>query len=350
MFARWTDAFPIWKMFSLLGILLAILGACDKKDLGFKQSPVVYFPRLRPTYVQRHLSPAVSESSGIIQLKGNIWTLNDSGNTNDLFELDPVTGKLLRKVRVKNSANFDWEALTNDDTYVYIGDIGNNNGLRAKLRVYRLLKAQLEEPERRSILADTIEFYYPKHPKSPNPFLHNRDCEAMVSFGDSLYFFTKNRADEFTNLFSVPNQTGKWEALYKGNFDTYGIVTAASRDSSGSFLALLGYRTHPKWHARVPFVYLFWQYPKRDFFSGCSMRWDLRSRKQIEGITWRNSRPSEWLLSHEKAGAPSPGLYQLSLPLDTLTLTKGMAPRCALDSSILAIDTGKKLPEVSTRN
>ena len=328
-------------VYGLMLVLLFSTTGCNKEDWGYKQSPEINFPRLRLERLQPSLPLAVSESSGIIQVNGNVWTLNDSGNTNHLFEVDPIDGKLIRKVPITNAANFDWEALTQDDRFVYVGDIGNNNGLRAKLRVYRIPKEQLLEPGRKKFIADTVEYFYPDIPKNLNPILHNRDCEAMVSFGDSLYFFTKNRGDEHTNVFSVPNQTGEWEARYKGNFDTYGLVTAASTDQSGSSLILLGYRLHPKWRARIPFVYLFWNFPGSQFFEGCAKRWDLKSRRQLEGITWEGPELANWLISHEKAGAPSPGLYRVELPLAGLDSTSGVDAVCFFDSLTTSIDTGR---------
>ena len=328
-------------LLAIYGLVLPFILGCDKKDWGYKQSPDTYFPRLSLERLQPRMPLVVSETSGIIQVNGNIWTLNDSGNTNHLFELDPKNGELIRKVPITNAANFDWEALTQDDRYVYVGDIGNNNGLRAKLRIYRIPRAQLLDPNRNKFRADTIEYFYPEVPRNLNPFLHNRDCEAMVSFGDSLYFFTKNRGNEYTNVFSVPNETGKWEARYKGSFHTYGIVTAASTDQSGSSIILLGYRLHPKWRARVPFVYLFWNFPGSQFFEGCAKRWDLKSRRQLEGITWEGPKLSTWLISHEKAGAPSPGLYRVELPLTALDSTSGLTSQCLFDSLSSPIDTEK---------
>lgn len=332
---------------AILGLVLLFIIGCDKKDWGYKQSPDVYFPKLSLERIRPHLPLAVSESSGIIQIGGNVWTLNDSGNTNHLFEVDPLEGKLIRMVPITNAANFDWEALTQDHRYVYVGDVGNNNGLRAKLRIYRIPKVQFLEANRDRFRADTIEFFYPDFPKNLNPILHNRDCEAMVSFRDSLYFFTKNRGNEHTNVFAVPNQTGKWEARYKGSFDTYGIVTAASTDQSGSSLILLGYRQHPKWRARVPFVYLFWEFPGSQFFEGCAKRWDLKSRRQLEGITWDGPKLNRWLISHEKAGAPGPGLYRLELPLSKLDSTSSIAPHCLPTSDSSLIDTAKISQELS---
>jgi hypothetical protein len=58
----------------------------------------------------------------------DVWEayhLNDGGNTNEIFEIDKNSGKILNKIQT-NFPNKDWEAITNDGENLYIGDFGNN--------------------------------------------------------------------------------------------------------------------------------------------------------------------------------------------------------------------------------
>ena len=298
--------------------------ACTRKDLGFQESETVYYPRIHPDTIQPNLPPEVSESSGIIRLNGKIWTLNDSGNGNYLYELDENSGELLRSVQVKNGGNFDWEALAKDNTHAYIGDIGNNNGLRRELRIYRFPLSELADPLTFEIRVDTIRYALPDYPKSRNPLLHNRDCEALIAFEDSLYIFTKNRGNEFTDLYGIPNVPGVWIANYKGSYEVIGEITAASLDSTHTSLALLGYRYHPFLRAKVSFVWLFRNFPRRNFFAGKAQRWDLEARKQTEGITWVGGSPDRWWISYEKGRGIAPGLFELYLPIDAYTVSDSL--------------------------
>ncbi|MEM6630124.1 MAG: hypothetical protein AAF694_10655, partial [Bacteroidota bacterium] len=86
---------------SLLYVIFAFV-ACTKKDIGFQESPTSYYPRIHPDILHSQLPLEVSETSGIIRVNGNVWTLNDSGNSNQLYELDGISGQLLRSIRVKN--------------------------------------------------------------------------------------------------------------------------------------------------------------------------------------------------------------------------------------------------------
>ena len=84
---------------------------------------------------------AVAESSGIIASRthpGAFWTHNDSGNGPFLFAITRE-GKLLAEHAVGSVRNNDWEAIATDDAgNLYVGDIGNNDGKRDRLLVYRI--------------------------------------------------------------------------------------------------------------------------------------------------------------------------------------------------------------------
>jgi hypothetical protein len=49
---------------------------------------------------------------------------------------------------------------------------------------------------------------------------NNYDCESLLSYGDSLYLFTKRRSDMQTELFSLPKIAGYYTAR------SVGVLTA----------------------------------------------------------------------------------------------------------------------------
>src|SRR4051812_26285025 len=90
------------------------------------------------------LPAALKETSGLIYTDGGLWTLNDSGNSPAFYQIDESTGATLKTVNISNATNVDWEDLTADDTYFYIGDFGNNaSGDRTDLKIYRVLKSSI---------------------------------------------------------------------------------------------------------------------------------------------------------------------------------------------------------------
>ncbi len=81
------------------------------------------------------LCPQLDENSGLILLNDNFLTLNDSGGDPKIYVIDTVSGCINRTVVVANVVNHDWEALTMDTDYIYIGDFGNNSGTRTNLQM-----------------------------------------------------------------------------------------------------------------------------------------------------------------------------------------------------------------------
>ena len=84
------------------------------------------------------LNDTLNGTSGLILLNGKIITHNDSGILPNLYEIDSLTGLISRTIHVSNAQNVDWEDITADDNYIYIGDFGNNNGTRTDLKIYRI--------------------------------------------------------------------------------------------------------------------------------------------------------------------------------------------------------------------
>jgi hypothetical protein len=84
---------------------------------------------------------AIDESSGLAASRthaGVLWTHNDSGNGPFLFAITR-DGKLLGEYPVAVVRNTDWEAIAADDEgNLYIGDVGNNEGRRDRIAVYRV--------------------------------------------------------------------------------------------------------------------------------------------------------------------------------------------------------------------
>jgi hypothetical protein len=83
------------------------------------------------------LDDSLRESSGLNFFNGKLYTFNDSGNTSELFQIDPQSGKIQKKLQTK-LRNEDWESLTNDGEKFYIGDFGNNLGTRKDLKIYKI--------------------------------------------------------------------------------------------------------------------------------------------------------------------------------------------------------------------
>ncbi|MEL6590047.1 MAG: T9SS C-terminal target domain-containing protein, partial [Bacteroidota bacterium] len=80
---------------------------------------------------------SVDETSGLaVNGPNKIWTHNDSGGQNELYELDTL-GNLNRILTILNANLVDWEELAKDDVgNFYIGDFGNNGNARTNQKIY----------------------------------------------------------------------------------------------------------------------------------------------------------------------------------------------------------------------
>jgi hypothetical protein len=82
------------------------------------------------------LPSILKECSGMLSLGGGIFVAhNDSGNKPHLYIFHKDDNKNVRTVVVTGVKNNDWEELALDDTFIYIGDFGNNSGTRQNLMI-----------------------------------------------------------------------------------------------------------------------------------------------------------------------------------------------------------------------
>lgn len=138
--------------------------------------------------------PDITESSGIVASRRYpdlYWTHNDSGDGPRVF-LFGLDGRVRAKITVAGAQALDWEDIAAGPgqrrgvTYIYAGDIGDNNQARKEVQVYRFPEPSVEGPPPR---AETLRFRYPDAA---------HDAEALLihpSTGD-LYIVTKARGND----------------------------------------------------------------------------------------------------------------------------------------------------------
>ncbi|MCW5900033.1 MAG: hypothetical protein KIT10_12260 [Flavobacteriales bacterium] len=272
---------------------------------------------LAPTLLST-LGPAVPESSGLIVVDGALWTHNDSWNEAKLYQVEPATGAVVREVTLTNTSNIDWEAVTHDGEWVYVGDFGNNLGNRTDLRIFRFPLSQLIDPGVTSILVDTIRFAYADQTDfTPANQANNWDLEAFIAKDDSLFLFTKRWLDARTKLYALPAIPGDHLAAPRTILDTQGLVTDASYDPVQGRVVLLGYT-----NILMPFVWRLSDYSGNGFFQGQAIRHDVALPfTQTEGVAW-HAPDSVYISSESGFGGPA---RLWSLKLDSTVGMRGTA-------------------------
>ena len=85
----------------------------------------------------------LAEASGIAASRrtpGTLWAINDSGDP-VVYALD-AKGAVTGRVRVTGAQVEDWEAIAagpcKSGSCLYVGDIGDNNGTRKQITIYRV--------------------------------------------------------------------------------------------------------------------------------------------------------------------------------------------------------------------
>ena len=172
------------------------------------------------------LSDSLKETSGLTFFKDKLYTFNDGGNTSEIFEIDKYSGKILNKIKI-HIENKDWEAITSDSSHIYIGDFGNNYGMRKDLKIYKIKFDSIDDSQE---FQQTLNFYYPEQQNfSQKPHNNNWDMESMVFIDKKIHLFTKEWASKKTNHYIIdPNISENQPAERLETFDIGYLVTDAS--------------------------------------------------------------------------------------------------------------------------
>ncbi|MCL9804805.1 hypothetical protein NAT51_04700 [Flavobacterium amniphilum] len=187
-------------------------------------------------YLTGHLSDTLKETSGLCFLKQKLYTFNDGGNLNNLYQVNPETGKI-NSIAKTELPNIDWEAITTDSTYLYLADFGNNLGTRKDLSIYKI------KTESDTIIKpiSKITFEYEEQKDfSPKNIRHNFDAEALIYLNGNLHLFSKEWKNKATSHYVInPNLSERQKLVKRESFKTKFVVTDASYFNQK--LYLIGY-------------------------------------------------------------------------------------------------------------
>lgn len=233
---------------------------------------------------QFDLPTTLNESSGVIFFNDKLITHNDSGNENKLYELDTISGVVTRTITVSNTTNIDWEDITQDDTSIYVGDIGNNSGDRTDLKIYKITKADYLSST--NVTAGVINFNYSDQTAfTTNTNNTEWDAEALISFdANNLILFTKNWVSGTTKAYPIPKTSGTFTVNpLTTTLSSGGLITGATYNPLTEKVYFIGYNS-----LLQPFVWVSENFTDNDVFSGTNTLTPLTSLgiEQAEAITY----------------------------------------------------------------
>ena len=164
------------------------------------------------------LNDALRETSGLTLMNGKLYSFNDGGNPNEIYEIIPENGQIISTIKV-DFPNRDWEAMTNDGQSLYIGDFGNNGGKRIDLAIYKILDNSHQK----------IRFKYQNQPHfSFKKDKHDFDAEAMIFKDGKIYLFSKEWASLKVSKYAINPDVEEEQSIEKmEEFKTNFLVTDA---------------------------------------------------------------------------------------------------------------------------
>ena len=275
-------------------IIFGQFGCTDSQATNFNASASIndgsclYNPTNYSLNLVANLVDTLSENSGLVWAAGKLYTFNDSGSGTKVYEVT-ANGTIIRTIHIANSTNVDWEAMTSDSTYFYIGDFGNNNGNRTDLCIYRLLKSEVTNNALDTVVAEKMNFSWADQLDFTSAYNANDfDCEAFYATEDSLFLFSKNWVDLKTKCYSLPNYwIDTLNATLNSQFDVDGLITDACKDTINDRIYLLGYKNNGS-NFYTSFIWCLWDHASNFIFSGNKRRIEIGNVltvSQTEGIT-----------------------------------------------------------------
>lgn len=240
--------------------------------------------------------PQLPEASGLAASRRQpklLWSHNDSSEA-ALYGI-AADGSLRTRLQLTGASVIDWEAVTvapcAGNSCVYVGDIGDNDGARRTITVYRAHEPPpSESADSTTAPAEALHASYPEGAQ---------DAEALFSAAGSLFVVTKGegapvRLYRFPALDGDAQQTLQLVAtLTDGDPRKAARVTDAATSPDGQWVAL---RTND----------VVWFYRTAALVSGTpdtplSYELGVLNEPQGEGIAWADAN-TLYLAGESEAG------------------------------------------------
>jgi hypothetical protein len=146
----------------------------------------------------------IDEASGMVSSyrnKGLLWTHNDSGDKNRIFSMD-AGGKGTREFYIEGAINRDWEAVSvanfTEGSFVYVGDIGDNNTQYGEHIIYRAPEPEITGNTPQINTISNVQKIIYKYPDG----LRDAECLLIDQVSKDIYIITKR--ENAKRLYRLP--------------------------------------------------------------------------------------------------------------------------------------------------
>jgi hypothetical protein len=217
---------------------------------------------------QNTIDQNYDEISGLVCGHKNeelIYMVEDKGNANKIFVFNR-SGILQTKLILQGLENIDWEDIAigsgpiSGESYIYVADIGDNDGNRNSVRIIRFIEPDLSSISSNSIVInnyDIINFQYPNGAKDAETLLLN-------PFNKDLIIMTKVELVTRVYQLKYPYSSNMNKAEFIGLLPTQKIV-ASDISSDGQRIVVKNKSTIYYWETHSNDIYktLFHNAPKK---------------------------------------------------------------------------------------
>lgn len=244
----------------------------------------------------------LDEVSGMVasfRFPDHLWLLEDSG-TEAKIDLLRNDGTYTRKVSFAG-ANRDWEDMAAGPgpeagrTYLYIGEIGDNDARYGDYYIYRF-----EEPQEGQ---STIDTYDTLHFRYPNNESYDAETLLVDPSSRDLYVITKNQLNVRVYRLPYPQNTSSVNiAEYMGTIK-YFLIVSGDVSPDGNEVLLKAYNA----------IYYWKRKPGENLYQVLSRSHDLSApytiEPQGEAVCWDTRAAGYYTLSEKGNDPATPPLY-----------------------------------------
>lgn len=289
--------FNLRRMKIRFALILLSLTACSTNT---PETAASTFGKARDLALIDAKLPEASGIAASVVNKGSIWSVNDSGNPAEVYLIDTTAHVTLTcKLPVENR---DWEEILvgpgpiKGKTYVYVGEIGDNNAIYETKNIYRfeepsLLDATAGEATKDVVLTDTLQIQMSDG---------KRDTETMLidPLTNDLYIISKREDSVGVYKVAQPFDTKKVMIAEKVAQIPYFKIVAGQFSPDGTEVILKDYDHVYYWKRSKdePLEKLLMQKPEL-------LPYDREA--QGESLTWKLDGSGYYTLSETNPGKPA---------------------------------------------
>lgn len=135
--------------------------------------------------------------------------------------------------------NRDWEAVSADDKFFYIGDFGNNGGKRKDLVIHKVARSDFKH-------SATLAIDYADNDIAKNSYYnHDFDAESLVAKDDHLVMFSKSWLTKVVNVYQVDPQAASQSLSAVAQISGIpGVITGLDWDKYNQRFVIVGYNSN----------------------------------------------------------------------------------------------------------